>query len=244
LMARAAQRFHRFMPEAAVNGRVQRYVHAFAAEDIATTMALLLTPEDRYSAPEAIFAPGIRQEVEKADPFARHRECREMFRGNDISNQMSLVDLMITLPDLYLEKVDRSTMAASLEVRVPFLDNELVDFVVHLPGHRKMPWGRKKWLVKAALKGIVPEEVLKGPKVGFNVPFLQWLRGKLKPFFLDHLSTFERRSPGVLDIDHVRRMLAQSGPDQGSCAYLLWKTLNFMVWANGSRVRFFESTVS
>jgi asparagine synthase (glutamine-hydrolysing) len=235
-LAGAADGLQRLIPKCAAYSRAQRYVHAFAAGDIATTMALLLTPEDRACAPEAIFGPEIRQEVEKADPFARHRECHEMFRAKDIGNQMSFMDLMITLPDLYLEKVDRSTMAASMEVRVPFLDNELVDFIVQLPGRRKFPWGRKKWLLKAALRDIVPAEVLQGPKVGFDVPFAQWLRGELRAFFLDHLATFERRSPGVLDGDHVRRMLVQSSSDRGKQSYLLWKTLNLMVWGNSSQV--------
>jgi asparagine synthase (glutamine-hydrolysing) len=166
-----------------------------------------------------------------------------MFGGNDIANQMSLVDLVITLPDLYLEKVDRSTMAASLEVRVPFLDNDLVDFVVQLPGYMKFPRGRQKWLLKAALKGVVPAEVLDGPKVGFDVPFLQWLRGPLKPFFLDHLSTFTRCSPRVLDADYIGQMLAQRGSSREGPGYLLWKILNFIVWANLSQVRFFENVV-
>jgi asparagine synthase (glutamine-hydrolysing) len=237
-VARVSQQLYQLMPKSAAYDRAQRYVRAFAAKDIGTTMALLLTPEDRCCAPEAIFAPGIREEVEKVDAFARHRECRKMFRSKDIGNQMSLMDLMITLPDLYLEKVDRSTMAASLEVRVPFLDNELVDFVVQLPGHKKIPFGRKKWLLKAALEGIVPAEVLHGPKVGLDVPFAQWLRAELRPFFLDHLSTFTRRSPGILDADYVRGMLVQSGADLGKHAYLLWKALNFMVWANGSHIGF------
>jgi len=204
-------------------------------------MALLLTPEDRACEPEAIFSPEIRRAVEVGDPFARHHECRKMFRKQDVGNQMSFMDLMITLPDLYLEKVDRSTMAASLEVRVPFLDNDLVDFIVRLPGRRKFPWGKKKWLLKEALRGVVPAEVLQGPKVGFDVPFAQWLRGELRTFFLDHLATFERLSPGILDGKYVRKMLANSSIDRGTHAYLLWKTLNLMVWGNNSQISFMKA---
>src|SRR5690606_10264008 len=108
-----------------------------------------------------------------------------LFSDHDIGNQMSLVDLSIVLPDMYLQKVDRSTMAASLEVRVPFLDNDLVDFAVGLSGNIKMPYGKKKWLLKAALRGVVPDDILYGPKMGFNVPYGYWLQTALKPLFFD-----------------------------------------------------------
>ena len=96
---------------------------------------------------------------------------------------MSFVDMSMVLPDTYLEKVDRSTMAASLEVRVPFLDNDLVDYVLRLPGRIKMPFGRKKWLLKRALQGVVPDDILFGPKIGFNVPFGHWLQTSLREQF-------------------------------------------------------------
>ena len=242
-MALALQRVHRITPKSASYYRVQRYLHAFAARDLATTMALLLTAEDQSSAPSAIFAPQLRAVVEQFDPFARHRECQQMFSAHDIGNQMSFVDLMITLPDTYLEKVDRSTMAASVEIRVPFLDHDLVDYVVRLPGSRKIPWGRKKWLLKSALDGIVPAEVLHGPKTGLTVPFGDWLKVALKPLFFDHLSTFERRHPDVLNIDYVTRLFARTNSGHRNDSFMLWKVLNFMVWANRSNISFNEKMV-
>jgi len=117
---------------------------------------------------------------------------------------------------------------------VPFLDNDLVDFAMGLSGERKMPRGRSKGLLKEALHGIVPSEVLEGPKVGLEVPFAGWLRGALKPFFLDHLASFERRHPRVLDGARVRKLHAQLEAGRDDHKYLLWKTLNLMVWANGN----------
>ena len=131
--------------------RVRRYLHAFAAEDLATMMALLLTPEDRSSSPPRYSRPGcgrLWSNVTRSPATANASGCSA---NTTSGNQMSFVDLLTTLPDTYLEKVDRSTMAASLEVRVPFLDHDLVDFVVRLPVRSKMPWGRKKWLLKSAL---------------------------------------------------------------------------------------------
>src|SRR5207253_10725536 len=117
---------------------------AFGADDVASTMARLLTPVDPHTAPENAFAPQFRAQLRAFDPFKRYRDCQPQFAQHDIANQMLLVDMMVELPDIFLEKVDRSTMAASLEVRVPFLDHDLVDYVVRIPGNRKMRWGKKK----------------------------------------------------------------------------------------------------
>jgi len=216
--------------------RVRRYLRAFAAEDIALTMARLLTLKDPDTSPGAVFAPGVREIVEQADPFSRYRECQQFFADHDIGNQMSLVDLMIVLPDIYLEKVDRATMAASLEVRVPFLDNNLVDYVVRIPGNRKMPWGKKKWLLKQALHGILPRDVLYGPKTGFSVPFGYWLRTSLKPLFFDHFAKFNRERPDVLNETKVRALYAQAARGEHDRSDTLWKLLNLMIWCNNSNI--------
>ena len=237
----ALMQFDRMTPTSALQYRVQRYVHAFAAEDLATTMALLLTVEDRLHSPAAVFARELRAMVEQSDPFARFREVRNMFDNHEIGNQMSFVDLMIVLPDTYLEKVDRATMAASLEVRVPFLDHDLVNFVVQQPGKRKTPWGKKKWLLKKALRGIVPSEVLDGPKTGLTVPYDKWLQGKLKPMFFDYLAQFARNNPNVLDTDHVSQLFERTRSGTQDHSYMLWKVLSFMIWVSKTDINFSDS---
>jgi asparagine synthase (glutamine-hydrolysing) len=217
--------------------RLRRYMNAFAAAEIGQTMALLLTPIDPASAPDAIFSGQIRSELQKTDPFARYRECQRLVaHDRDVANQMSLVDLMIELPDVFLEKVDRATMAASLEVRVPFLDHDLVDFVVRLPGDVKLKRGKKKWLLKRAVEGLVPEEVLRAPKTGFNVPFAYWLRTSLKPLFFDHMAQFERERPGVLDRLEIERRYAALQRGEHDRAFTLWNLLNLMIWCNQKQV--------
>lgn len=235
--AKVLQRFRMAKADSAFYYRVMRYLHALAAEDLGTTMALLLTVEDRHSAPLNIFSPSFAESVDKAaDPFARFRELQRRFAGHDIGNQMSFVDMSIVLPDIYLEKVDRSTMAASLEVRVPFLDHDLVDHVVRIPGRSKMPCGKKKWLLKTMLKGIVPDEVLYAPKRGFAVPYGDWLQSFLKPLFLDHLAQFVRTQPDVLDVDHVHELFSQTSSGQQNHSHLLWKILNLLIWANNTPI--------
>lgn len=239
-LAQVFQHLHGIAPKSALFYRVQRYLHAFAAHDLATTMALLLTSDDPYSSPSSIFAPGIASLVRKSDPFARFHEQQAHFEGQDIGNQMSLVDLTIQLPDIYLEKVDRSTMAASLEVRVPFLDHDLVDYVATLPSRLKIPHGKKKWLLKSALRGTVPDEILYGPKTGFNVPFGDWLQTSLKSMFFDHLSKFMRDQPDFLNGDYIRQLFARTSSGRQDHSFMLWKILNLMIWVNHANIRITE----
>ena len=145
------------------------------------------------------------------DPLARFRELQRGFAGCDIANQMAFLDMTVELPDVFLEKVDRSTMAASLEVRVPFLDHDLVDYSARLHGDVKVPRGRKKWLLKEALRGIVPDDVLDGAKTGFSVPFGRWLQTSLSPLFFDHLSRFTRQNPDILDAGHITTLFKRTG---------------------------------
>ena len=223
-------------PRSAHHHRRQRYLNALASDDAATTMALLLTEEDGRSHPSDMFTTEFRREIDRHDPFIRYRACQERFKSQDLVSQMSFLDSMIVLPDIFLEKVDRSTMAAGLEVRVPFLDHELVDFCMQIPGPRKVPWGRKKWLLKHALAGIVPDSILNGEKTGFGVPYGYWLRGALKPLFFDHLARMRRTQPGVLDDKTIERWYDEHISRRHDRAFLLWKLLNFMIWMNQGRI--------
>jgi asparagine synthase (glutamine-hydrolysing) len=225
-------------PRNALHYRARRFLRAVSESQLANAMALLLTSEDRSLVPEKVLGPALRAAVDRFDPFARHREALAPFLGQDPVNQMSFVDLLVTLPDKFLEKVDRATMSASLEVRVPFLDHDLVDFVVGLPGDFKAPQGRRKWLLKQALSGTVPDSVLYAPKAGLDVPYGRWLQGALAPLFFDHLARFETRNPGLLDATELRRLHAATGAGGKDDSFMLWKMLNFMIWANNSDVEF------
>lgn len=237
-LAKATNGLNGGLPNSWFFRRVKRYLHAYGASDISDTMARLLTPVDPETLPDAVFSTEFRQVLSRSDPFARYRECQRLFSDRDLSNQMLLVDLLIELPDVFLEKVDRATMAASLEVRVPFLDHDLVEYVTMLPGSLKVPFGRKKWLLKKALRGTVPNDILDAPKTGFNVPFCHWLRTSLKSPFFDHLAQFERERPGVLDPHAVRRMFTAMEKGEYDRSNTLWNVLNLMIWSNQAGVTF------
>jgi asparagine synthase (glutamine-hydrolysing) len=244
ILAKLLQRLHGLTPRSPMFYRIQRYLHAFSARDLATTMALLLTQEDRLARPAEVFSPEMADAIARSDPFARFREVQPWFADQDTGNQMSFTDICIELPDLFLEKVDRSTMAASLEVRVPFLDDDLVDYATGLAGGRKMPFGQKKWLLKKALQGVIPDEVLHAPKTGFTVPYGSWLQTSLKPMFFDHLSTFVRSHAGILNAEHIERLFSRTRDRQQDHSFMLWKILNFIVWANTFEIQFTHRNAS
>ena len=237
-VAKVLQRVHTLAPESPRYHRIQRVLHALAAPDLAATMGLLVSSEDAWCRPLKIFSPGFSARVAMQDPLARFRELQRGFGGCDIANQMAFLDLTVELPDVFLEKVDRSTMAASLEVRVPFLDHDLVDYSARLHGEVKVPGGKKKWLLKEALRGIVPDDVLDGAKTGFGVPFGRWLQTSLSALFFDHLSRFTRRNPDILDAAHITTLFERTGAGLQDHSPLVWKVLNFVVWANNSNIRF------
>ena len=101
-----------------------------------------------------------------------------------------------------------------------------------------MPLGQKKWLLKKALRGIVPDFVLDGPKTGFNVPFKHWLMGPLKGHFFDHLELFERANPRVIQRSAIDQKFSMTEEGKADFSSLLWKLYNFMIWANRFKIRF------
>lgn len=224
-------------PRSAKYYRRLRYMHALQPNNLAEVMALLLTEEDGHSDLTILFTPEFRKEIRKSDPFIRFRQCQEHLKKEDVVNQMLLVDSMIILPDIFLEKVDRSTMAASVETRVPFLDNDLVDFCMRLSGSQKVRLGQKKWLLKKALEGLVPDEVLYGKKTGFGVPYGYWLRGALKPFFFDQIETFQRKHPEILNRAVIKNLYDEHSAQKRDRSFLLWKILNFAIWANHRKIK-------
>jgi asparagine synthase (glutamine-hydrolysing) len=140
-----------------------------------------------------------------------------------------LTDLQVLLPDIFLEKVDRSTMAHSIEVRVPFLDFDLVDHVTALPAAYKVAWGQKKKLLRSALRGTVPDRILDGRKVGFGVPISSWLAGPLRRYAEDRIMT-HTGSSGWFNPNVVRCLFNEHASGYRDHGQLLWKTLQCALW--------------
>lgn len=237
--ARIARPLLRGLPASQRKARLERMVNALGARDPAERMALLLTEEKPDRSPLAIFSPQWRSTLVGADPFARYREVARRLPAMDPVQAMLYTDCQILLPDIFLEKVDRSTMAQGIEVRVPLLDHELADFVLALPAAQKLPQGAPKGLFKDSLRGFVPDFVLDRPKAGFGVPYGAWLRGPLRPLLETLLLDPVMDSEGMFDRSVAGHLVAEHVAGTRDHSFLLWKALALAMW----RVRARETRV-
>ena len=134
------------------------------------------------------------------------------------------------LPDNLLERADRMTMAASIESRVPFLDHHLAAFVSSLPDRFRIRGRQTKWILREAGRQLIPERILKRPKVGFRVPVNQWFRNGMRSFLGDHLQGASSLTRDYYDPQVLDRMLADHLGGRQNNEKLLWSLLNLEIW--------------
>jgi asparagine synthase (glutamine-hydrolysing) len=175
-----------------------------------------------------LLVPDVRQET--ADPLARHREYAARASDAGWLNQMLYVDLKTFLPCLNLMYTDKMSMAASTEVRVPLLDDELVSLSARIPPNLKLRRTTRKYIFKRSMEPWLPREVVWRPKAGFGAPVRSWLVGDLKPMVEELLSpeTVSRR--GLFDPGEVRRIIAANDAGTEDNALRIWALLTLELW--------------
>lgn len=151
-------------------------------------------------------------------------------RLDDFRETMMALDTLTYLPGDILTKVDRATMAVSLEGRAPFLDHELVEFAWSMPLSVKLKGGRTKWALREVLGRYVPEAMIDRPKMGFGVPIEHWLSGPLRSWAQDLLDPSRMRQDGVLDAEGVQVLWAQQTSGRRRWHNQLWAILMFQSW--------------
>jgi len=154
------------------------------------------------------------------------------FPLQDRMTLLQYLDLKLYLQESILVKVDRASMACSLEVRAPFLDHELVEFVMGLPSRWKLKGLASKYLLKKAMKTVLPEEVIQRKKKGFGVPIAKWVKGPLKELFSDMLDPSRIRREALLDGDSVSSLLQSHLRNQRDNRKQLWTLLVWELWSD------------
>jgi asparagine synthase (glutamine-hydrolysing) len=145
-------------------------------------------------------------------------------------DRMMLADQLAYLPDDLLAKVDRASMAVSLEARVPLLDHRVVEFAWRLPQRAKVRRHVGKWLLREALYRRVPRALIERPKMGFSVPIDAWLRGPLRDWAADLLAVDTVRRAGMLDGTAVAAAWRDFQAGRGPSGLDLWALLVFRAW--------------
>ena len=146
-------------------------------------------------------------------------------------NRLLYVDTRFYLPNDMLVKVDRMSMAHSLEVRVPFLDHELVEFLATVPPSLKLRWlHKKKYLLKRVMADKLPRKIVRRGKQGFVIPVGGWIRGELRSLVLDALSGESIQRIGLFRADAVNSMLKEHFSGRQDHGYAIWGLLTFALW--------------
>jgi asparagine synthase (glutamine-hydrolysing) len=162
------------------------------------------------------------------DPFDAYQTFYDEVRGAEPLNRSLYVDIQTWLANDILPKVDRASMAVGLEARVPYLDHELVAFALRLPRHLKMDGLRRKVVLRRAMRGRLPESVLRRRKSGFNSPVSDWLRGPLRPVMEDALA----RPSALVDVAHptLQGLWRAHLGQRADAGFPLWALLTLLLW--------------
>jgi asparagine synthase (glutamine-hydrolysing) len=168
-----------------------------------------------------------------ADYFGGYFEKANRF---DNLAQQQYVDIKTYLADDILTKVDRMSMAVSIEARVPLLDYRVVEFAMNLPSHMKLNGSRTKSILRNAVKSLVPDLVLEKPKQGFSIPMKHWLRTSLKPLMLDLLSKDTLHKHGYFDHQVVSKWIREHLNERANHSHRLWPLMVFELWCRNETV--------
>ena len=154
------------------------------------------------------------------------RECPD----SDFLARMTYLELKLRLPELLLMRVDKITMATSVEARVPFLDHHLVEYALALPRALKVQGVSGKHILKRALEDVLPRDLLYERKRGFGAPVREWFREGLGGWFDDHLMNSSMRRRDLLNYDFIGRMLTEHRNRTKDWGFHLWALLNLSLW--------------
>tara|TARA_B100001964_G_scaffold237150_1_gene300132 strand:+ start:88 stop:2037 length:1950 start_codon:yes stop_codon:yes gene_type:complete len=203
-------------------------------------------PAEKYSKAENIISMSGINEVYKRLVSIIYMPERYLLSGTEFSSQlddlslwkhsqdyianMQKLDLLTYLPDDLLVKVDRASMAVGLETRVPFLDHELVEFVMGLPTDLKLKNGQGKHLLRKVLYRHVPKEIMERPKMGFTVPLGDWLKVPLREWARELIEPKRLKEEGYFKPDPVMNMWDEHLKNRANWGHQLWNLFMFQSW--------------
>jgi asparagine synthase (glutamine-hydrolysing) len=243
-----ASRFERFLPDSAM-AAVARVVSMFPPSEkkkglLNSLRRFFEGAADRpaslehyrwmtFLSPAAkgrLYSPALQTELAGADAYLPVREALGT-RHDDALNRQLYADLSIYLADDILTKVDRMSMATSLETRAPFLDVGVMELAFSMPSTLKVKDRERKYILKRALRGILPDCILQRRKEGFSIPMKQWLKRDLSGLMEDLISPARVAKRGLFEPSAVTRMMREHCAGRENHAHTLFPLMVFERWA-------------
>jgi asparagine synthase (glutamine-hydrolysing) len=177
-----------------------------------------------------LYSETLRDEMKDFDAYKYHKKYFENCRDASALNRLLYVDFKTFMPALNLDTTDKTSMAANLEVRVPFLNHEIVSLSEKIPAELKIKGLKRKYILKKAAESLLPKEIIWRKKAGFGAPIRSWIRTSLKPMIDDLLSEETIKRRGLFDFREVQKIieLNQSGKEDFNLQ--VFQLLNFEIW--------------
>ena len=188
------------------------------------------TPEEKAG----LFTSQVLEQLAGHDTYEPVYTHLDTCQARQPLNQIMYLDTKLYLEGDILQKVDRASMACSLEVRVPLLNYRLVETVMRMPFNLKLKGFQRKHILRKAMAGILPSQIINRKKKGFNIPVARWLRGELKGLTTDMLSPERLQRQGLFKSSAVQSLLSQHLSGQKDHRKLLWTLLAFQFWWDSS----------
>ena len=179
---------------------------------------------------EKVVSPEIRQSCDRDHLVEEILSYGKEYPGEDRITKVQYLDMRLYLQEAILVKVDRASMASSLEVRAPFLDHHLVEFMMSVPSALKLKGLTSKYILKKAMGNWLPDEVINRPKKGFGVPIAKWVKGALRELFEDLLSPHKIKQEGFLNPEFVTGLLQDHLDNKKDNRKKLWTLLVWELW--------------
>ena len=177
-----------------------------------------------------LYSAEVRAALGRASAQAALSRHFERFAALPPHSRMMRFDFETYLPEDVLTKVDRMSMAHSIESRVPLLDNQVIDFAASLPASMKIRQGRRKHILKEAIKGLLPDTIVNRKKQGFGVPLGVWFKGGLTDIFADVLGSPRARQRGYFQPAFIDRLVQEHLHGRRDHTLRLWQLLVFELW--------------
>jgi asparagine synthase (glutamine-hydrolysing) len=178
---------------------------------------------------ERLFSPKLRAALDE-DLFAPIAFHGQNCRAADALDRLTYLDLKLYLQDDLLVKVDRMSMANSLEIRVPFLDYTFVEYAATIPSAMKLRGFRSKYILKKAMAGRLPQDILTKKKIGFDIPLGVWIKQELGDFVRETLSPASLKKHGFFNEAHIQKILDEHFAGSHNHRQLLWPLIIFQYW--------------